>query len=324
MRFRIPTTILILALALLLGACGSQATPAATNTPEPTATSEATPVPGGVETALSLVTQPEGEVIATVNGLDIPTDLYMGELERQIRFITEQYGVDWSDPQMAATLAQVEQQMYQQLINLELIRQLAAAEGATVDPQLVDQELEASKAQILSDGTYADWEAFLDANGITEEYYRSRVHDSLLIDELVQRHGGDATVEQVHAQHILVDDEETANKVLEELAQGKTFEELAQEYSNDPGSKDNGGDLGWFPRGMMVQPFEEAAFSLEIGVVSEPIQTDYGYHIIKVLGKEDRPLEGAALEQAQQQAFTEWFLEQKDNADIVEIFKPGE
>ncbi len=324
MKSRIPMIALFLTLALLLSGCGAKSTPAPTDTPEPTPTPEATPVPGGVETALSLVTQPEGAVIATVNGVDISTDLYMGELERQIRFITEQYGVDWSDPQMAATLGQVQEQMFRQLINLELIRQLAAAEGVTVDEEALNQELEASKAQILSDGTYADWDAFLEANGITEEYYRSRIHDSLLIDELVERHGGDTTVEQVHAQHILVADEETANEVLAELVAGKTFEELAQEYSNDPGSKDNGGDLGWFPRGMMVPPFEEAAFSLEVGAVSEPVKTDFGYHIIKVVGKEDRPLTGQAAEQAQQQAFTQWFLEQRDDADIVEIFNPGE
>lgn len=324
MKTRIAVTILSLTLAVLLGACGSQGTPAPTDTPEPTATPDATPVPGGVETALSLIVQPEGDTVATVNGVAIPTSLYLDEVERQIRFITEQYGVDWSDPQMAATLTQVQDQMLQQLINLELIRQLGAAEGASVDAALLDQELEASKAQILSEGVYADWEDFLETNGITEEYYRSRVYDSLLIDELVVRHGGETIVEQVRAQHILVADEETAQKVLDELAAGKTFEELAQEYSTDSGSKDSGGDLGWFPRGMMVEPFEEAAFSLEIGVVSEPVQTDFGYHIIKVLGKEDRPLEGSMLEQAQQQAFTDWFFQQKDSADIEQIFTLGE
>jgi len=324
MKTRITITILFLIAAALLGACGSQATPASTNTPEPTATPEATPVPGGVETALSLIVQPESDVVATVNGVAISTELYLGEVERQIRFITEQYGVDWSDPEMAATLTQVQDQMLQQLINLELVRQLGAAEGASVDEALLDQEMEASKAQILADGMYPDWEAFLEANGITEEYYRSRVEDSLLIDELVQRHGGDTIVEQVHAEHILVDDAETAQTVLDELAAGKTFEELAQEYSTDTGSKDIGGDLGWFPRGVMVEPFEEAAFSLEIGAVSEPIETDYGYHIIKVLGKEERPLEGTMLEEVQQQAFTDWFFEEKDKADIEQLFMLGE
>jgi parvulin-like peptidyl-prolyl isomerase/Tfp pilus assembly protein PilF len=90
------------------------------------------------------------------------------------------------------------------------------------------------------------------------------------------------TPEEIRASHILVADEETANEVLDKLKDGADFAELAKEYSTDPGSKDKGGDLGWFSRGRMVKEFEEAAFALKVGEVSAPVKTQYGYHIIKL------------------------------------------
>ncbi|PSL45162.1 peptidylprolyl isomerase/foldase protein PrsA [Salsuginibacillus halophilus] len=93
--------------------------------------------------------------------------------------------------------------------------------------------------------------------------------------------------EEVHARHILVADEETAEEVLQELEDGGDFEELAEIHSEDPGSNEEGGDLGFFNRGTMVEPFEEEAFTLEPGEVSEPVETDHGYHIIEVLDTRD-------------------------------------
>lgn len=87
---------------------------------------------------------------------------------------------------------------------------------------------------------------------------------------------------QIHASHILVADEATAKEVKDKLSKGEKFEDLAKEYSTDPGSSQNGGDLGWFGKGAMVKEFENAAFKLKEGEVSEPIKTQYGFHIIKV------------------------------------------
>ncbi|MDH7490270.1 MAG: peptidylprolyl isomerase [Anaerolineae bacterium] len=310
-----------LALALLLAACGGKATPTATPSPTPTETPtpEPTSTVGGVDVALKLVVQPTGPNVAVVNGVAIPSALYMGELERQLIYITEQYGLDWNDAQMQAYLPQIEQQTYWQLINLELARQLAKAEGITITDAALAAEIESTRQSILSSGTYTDWDNFLAVNKITDEYFHDRILDSMIVDELVKRHGGPTEAEQVHAQHILVADEETARKVLDELKAGKTFEELAAQYSQDTGSKDNGGDLGWFPRGMMVAAFEEAAFSLAVGEVSQPVKTDFGYHIIKVLGKEVRPLDAETLQQMQEQAFSEWFSAQRDQANIEEL-----
>jgi parvulin-like peptidyl-prolyl isomerase/tetratricopeptide (TPR) repeat protein len=92
--------------------------------------------------------------------------------------------------------------------------------------------------------------------------------------------------ERIHASHILVSDEATAQDLYEQLLAGADFAALASEYSVDTGTKDNGGDLDWFGRGQMVPEFEEAAFALEVGEFSEPVQTSYGYHIIKLTDRE--------------------------------------
>ena len=86
----------------------------------------------------------------------------------------------------------------------------------------------------------------------------------------------------VSASHILVNDDATIAIIQEKLAAGDDFAELATEYSQDPGSASNGGSLGYFPRGKMVPEFEEVAFGLEVGGVSEPVQSQFGFHIIKV------------------------------------------
>lgn len=90
------------------------------------------------------------------------------------------------------------------------------------------------------------------------------------------------TDEERQAQHILVEDETTANKVLELLQQGGDFGNLAAEYSQDPGSKDSAGDLGLFTRGVMVGAFEDSVFSMKEGELSSLVKSEFGYHIIKL------------------------------------------
>lgn len=89
---------------------------------------------------------------------------------------------------------------------------------------------------------------------------------------------------QIRASHILVSSIGEANHVLEELKGGKTFEELAKKYSSCP-SGANGGDLGFFGKGQMVKEFEDAAFALKPGQVSQPVRTEFGWHLIKLTGK---------------------------------------
>ncbi len=89
---------------------------------------------------------------------------------------------------------------------------------------------------------------------------------------------------QVRASHILVSSLDEVNFLVTELKAGKSFEELAKKHSTCP-SGQRGGDLGFFGKGMMVPEFEKAAFSLEPGMVSAPVKTQFGYHLIKVTGK---------------------------------------
>ena len=92
---------------------------------------------------------------------------------------------------------------------------------------------------------------------------------------------------KVRASHILVKTEDEVNELVSKLNEGADFAELAQECSLCPSGRE-GGDLGFFGKGMMVKPFEDAAFALEeVGQVSEPVQTQFGWHLIKLTGKKD-------------------------------------
>ena len=115
------------------------------------------------------------------------------------------------------------------------------------------------------------------------------------------------TADQVQARHILVKTYEDAVKVEARLSKGEDFAKLAQELSEDPGSKESGGDLGWFARGAMVKEFEDTAFALPVNQISQPITTTYGVHVIQVTAREaNRELEPSALARAQSATLTEW------------------
>ena len=88
---------------------------------------------------------------------------------------------------------------------------------------------------------------------------------------------------KIRASHILVETKEQAENLLIDLKDGVSFEELAKSYSKCPSGRD-GGDLRWFGKGMMVKPFEDAAFALKEGEVSEPVETQFGWHLIKCTG----------------------------------------
>lgn len=86
---------------------------------------------------------------------------------------------------------------------------------------------------------------------------------------------------QIRASHILVEDQEQAEDLKKQIDEGASFDTIARQHSLCP-SKRNGGDLGWFGKGQMVKPFEEAAFRLTPGQVSNPVKTQFGFHLIKV------------------------------------------
>lgn len=94
-----------------------------------------------------------------------------------------------------------------------------------------------------------------------------------------------AAITEVNASHILVPTEKQAIEIRSQLLRGASFEELAKKYSKCPSGASNGGNLGFFGRGMMVPEFEQAAFALKVGEISQPVKTQFGYHIIKVIDK---------------------------------------
>ena len=170
---------------------------------------------------------------------------------------------------------------------------------------------------------FAQRRDYLEERALRRAYFAEAIAASVT-DEAIQAEY-DAFVEQfepvdeVRASHILVESEDEANSLKAELDGGADFATLAREHSMDPGAA-NGGDLGFYGRGMMVQPFEEAAFALEEGAVSAPVQSQFGWHIIRL--DEKRQSAPPAFEQVapqiQNQLLMRTFTEQVDElmADV--------
>ncbi|KAA3647939.1 MAG: hypothetical protein DWQ07_02825 [Chloroflexi bacterium] len=147
-----------------------------------------------------------------------------------------------------------------------------------------------------------------------ESDFRNLLRAQLLREKVLEAVTAEveAVEEQVWARHILVEDEATALEVLERLEAGDDWNELAVELSQDESNKNDGGNLGWFNIDTMVEPFAEAAFALEIGEISEPVESAFGWHIIQALGHEDRKLTDAELAQRRNTEFSQWLIEQRD------------
>ena len=155
------------------------------------------------------------------------------------------------------------------------------------------------------------------------EYFRHGVLENKVMDKLME----DRVLEEemVNARHILVEDEETAKNLLKKLNAGEEWNDLAAEFSQDESNKDDGGALGWFGRGRMVEELENAAFALEPGEISEPVKSAFGWHIIASDGKEMRPMDETALEAAKGEIFQEWYdslLEKYNVESYPEIWLP--
>ncbi len=155
--------------------------------------------------------------------------------------------------------------------------------------------------------------------GMTREDYRKFYEGFLLRDKLLADVTKDISTsqEKAWARHILVTEESLAKLIVERARSGEDFAKLAAEFSIDTSNKDNGGDLGWFGKGMMVAPFEEAVLSLPIGQISDPVQTDYGWHIVQVIAREVTPLSNEEIEQYKQTFFSDFLKELREKATIT-------
>ena len=198
----------------------------------------------------------------------------------------------------------------------------ASPTQARPTPTFVPLPATATSTPYTLDGfknTYATAIADFETSGISESTLRAIYEANLLRRKVLDAVTADVprTEEQVWARHILVDDARASGIVRSMLISGKDFAEVAREYSKDTGSAIVGGDLGWFGRGAMVAEFENAAFSQEIGEIGIPVQSQFGYHIIQVLGHTDIPLSASQYEQKRETAFTEWLEKIKAEAAIL-------
>lgn len=181
-----------------------------------------------------------------------------------------------------------------------LVRQAAVASGITATADDINRQFAAIKAQFPSD---ADYQAALKKYGITEAELLAEVELNLIVQRLAakdvkvtdeevakyfEEHKDEySTPAKVRARHILLQTEAEAKDVLAQLQSGADFAELAKKYSIDTGSKDNGGELGFFTEDQVVPEFGNAAFALKVGETSGIVQSQYGFHIIQAEEKQD-------------------------------------
>ena len=161
--------------------------------------------------------------------------------------------------------------------------------------------------------------ALRDKTGMSDADFKKTIEAELLRQKMGDVVGEEVSTSepQVQARHILVETREEAEAVLERLDGGEDFAALAEELSQDPGSAQAGGDLGWFPRGVMAPEFEEPAFSLSPGEISDVVETTFGFHIIEVEERDDnRELEPDILAQKRQEAFQVWLADLEAAATI--------
>jgi foldase protein PrsA len=120
-----------------------------------------------------------------------------------------------------------------------------------------------------------------------------------------------------------VETEEEANAAYERLQNGEAFATVAGEVSQDTGSAARGGDLDWQPRSFFVKEFADAAFTQEIGEIGQPVKTEFGYHIIQVIAREELPLSASQYEQTKETTFNDWLTAAREAATIetFEIWK---
>ena len=155
--------------------------------------------------------------------------------------------------------------------------------------------------------------------GLTAAQYDRLFETELLRSKLFDEVTSDTPHEEEHvwARHILVAEEAIAQAIIDRLNKGEDFAALAVELSQDTGSGVTGGDLGWFGKGQMVPEFETAAFALEIGQISEPVQSNFGWHIIQLLGRTTVPMTASQYEQARRSAFDDFLTSLREGAEVV-------
>ncbi|MFO8191526.1 MAG: peptidylprolyl isomerase [Bacillota bacterium] len=215
-----------------------------------------------------------------------------------------------------------------ELVTRELIEQEAVAKGIVVNNEDIDAEIKTIVDENFN-GSEEELQSVLEYYGITMDSLRNDARLNLLIEKLAEQRidiseekarqffedNSDLfdQPEEIEARHILVETEEEAVEVTARLNEGEDFAALAQEYSTDQSNKDEGGYLGYFGRGEMVEQFEIAAFNLDVGEISEPVATEFGYHIVEILDRREE--EKAVYEEVSDEVF-EMMADEQMNEEI--------
>lgn len=250
-------------------------------TTTPVATDPATPGQVGEATSPA----PDALVAALVNGQPI----YLADYERklgQYEASLPAQGIDPASPEGQERLSMARTYVLDVMIEQVLTEQAAAAAGITISDEEVDLYMQDMIAEI---GGQEAFEAVLAAWGETYDDAWREVRSELIGMTMLQRiiDSVPTVTEHVHARHILVDTYEKAERIHAQLVAGADFSALAMEYSEDLNTRGSGGDLGFFPRGILTAPeVEEAAFSLQPGQFSGVIASVLGYHIVQVVERE--------------------------------------
>ncbi|MDA3937605.1 MAG: peptidylprolyl isomerase [Actinomycetota bacterium] len=271
----------------------------------------------------------DDDIAAIVNGEEIT----LTELNSQVDQLIEQYPQMFEGPDGEGRLIDFKQRLLDNLINNILIRQAAEDEGVTVSDSEVEAQIEELKAGFP---TEEDYVAALESAGMDADALDEQLKDQLILERLLEKLTSEIEItsdameeyyagnqEQftqeaaVHARHILFasEDEAQAEEVLADLRAGGDFAAAATEYSIDTVSAADGGDLGW-PTMAYVAEFQEAADALEIGEISDLVQTTFGYHIIEVLERREASVQ--TLDDVRDQI--EEILIQQANADAYQIY----
>ena len=294
--------------------------------------------------AVTLGMQRGTSIAATINSEVI----YASELEREITAVARQYNIDLNSEQGRKQRDEIARVVLDQMIEQRLILQEARRRNALAGEQQVDAAIEDIKKNFPSE---AEFQLALDQRGLTLNDLRDRLRTNLTVQNL-QAQVSKATVsedeirkfyqdnrkeydrpEQVRVRHILVESDAEARFVLARLARGEKFEDLAKQLSRDPGSKEQGGDLGFVARGQLVPEFEQAAFALQPGQVSKIVKTQYGYHVIQgiqrqaaqpnTLAEVREQIRRQLLGKKQEADFTAWLKQVKQGAKVTRSDTPA-
>ncbi len=250
--------------------------------------------------------------LALVNGQPITREMFERELAR---FEAGQAALGFQVADQAA----YQQQVLNLLIEQELIRQLAATQGIVIDEAQIDAEINS----MIAETGQAYFDSWLTSNFYSLEEFRELVRMDMITDRLIDPIINSIPTRgpHVHARHILVNSPDEAASILNRLQAEEDFAVLAAQYSVDVTTRNTGGDLGWFPRGVLLVPeVEDAAFSLAPGQISGVIESALGYHVVQTLETDpDREIDPEARQRLIISAIEDWRSSLRSSADVQQL-----